>query len=150
MANRTECMLFGSDVFVLLPRATFCAWAGGRNGWHVCPVGSPEEAEPAGKPQDHPSSVLPSFSLARQFCSGSAHAFYSLCAHFWPHFCPYLLTPKIWPLSSPLLTAWFQPPWLFSGEQRTLPHGPPHTTLMILKSPNSFLHTVARLTLSSE
>ena len=69
MVNRAEYMLFGSDVFVHLLCAIFCAWAGGRNGQYVCHVVSPKEAEPAGKPQDHPSSVFPSCSLAHLFCS---------------------------------------------------------------------------------
>lgn len=149
MANWAEYMLFGSDVFVHLLCAIFCAWAGGRNGWHVCHAVSPEEAEPAGKTPRFYRSSHPSHL---HICSALAYRCFLLTvgSHFWSHFCPYLFTPKIWPLSSPLLPPWFQPSLLFFGEQKTLACGPPHTILMILKSPNSFLNTVARLTLSSE
>ena len=88
MVNRAEYMLFGSDVFVHLLCAVFCAWAGGRNGQYVCHVVSPKEAEPAGKPQDHPSSVFPSCSLAHLFCSRVwmlfTHSVLSFLASFLP------------------------------------------------------------------
>lgn len=139
-------MLFGSDVFVHLLCAIFCAWAGGRNGQYVCHVVSPKEAEPAGKPQDHPSSVFPSCSLAHLFCSRGMDAFYSQCALIFglisAHTCS---APKIWPLSSPLLTPWFQPSLLsLRIENSSTPSSYyPHD----LEIPKLFLHTVARLTL---
>ena len=75
MANWAEYMLFGSDIFVHLLCAIFCAWAGGRNGWHVCHVMSPEEAEPAGKPQGFTS--LPILLTCTSVLLWVTDAFYS-------------------------------------------------------------------------
>lgn len=148
MADQAEFVWFSRHFFgVHLLCAIFCVWACGRNRRCICRVINPEEAEPAGKPWGHHSSILPSFSLAHLFCPRLG----MLCTHsVRPHFCPYLFLPKIGPLSSPLLTPWFQPRFaLFLGNRKAF-HMAFLTRLSFSCNPNFILHTAAKLSSASE